>query len=434
MILLYFKQAWNMLKQERLFSSIHIIGTGLSITIVMILSIVYYIKIANIYPETNRDRTLYIQYVNEEGIKESYYRSGNISVKLIEDCFNSMDGIEAISLMEKNWDEEHYIQLTSNKEQLPVTIKFIDVDFWTVNPFKFIEGKQFSDSDFESGILTAVISSSTAKRIFGRTNVVGEYVSLDFKQYRICGVVKDASFVTNRTYANLWIPYTTRKYYLNHEGQTGYSGPMEATILASTHKDIESIKQRAVTWNERYNRSNDEVILKLNGQPDKHWQYTFRFFSNVIPDFRKILIGYSLIFLILLLVPAISLSGMTDSRMERRLGEMGIRRAFGAPSRQLIGQIISENLVFTILGGAAGLLFSYLLILLCADWIMTIGQIYMDLPLEGTKLLFTPSMLINIPVFLIALSVCFILNLMTALIPAWRASHKDIIHSLNAKQ
>ena len=41
-MLQYFKQAWNLIKQEKLFSSIYIIGTRLSITIVMVLSIVFY--------------------------------------------------------------------------------------------------------------------------------------------------------------------------------------------------------------------------------------------------------------------------------------------------------------------------------------------------------------------------------------------------------
>lgn len=37
--------------------------------------------------------------------------------------------------------------------------------------------------------------------------------------------------------------------------------------------------------------------------------------------------------------------------MERRLSEMGVRRAFGAPVGTLMTQIISENFLFTALGG-----------------------------------------------------------------------------------
>jgi len=125
---------------------------------------------------------------------------------------------------------------------------------------------------------------------------------------------------------------------------------------------------------------------------------------------------------------------MIDSRMERRLPEMGIRRVFGSPVKNLMLQIFSENFLFTLLGGLAGLLFSYILILISSDWIMTIGQRFMELPADGGAVVFTPEMLINIPVFLITLGVCFILNILAAFVPAWRASHKEIIHSLNAKQ
>lgn len=61
MSLLYFKQAWQLLRQEKLFSSIYILGTGLSISMVMVLTIIYYVKIADIYPETNRSRMLILK-------------------------------------------------------------------------------------------------------------------------------------------------------------------------------------------------------------------------------------------------------------------------------------------------------------------------------------------------------------------------------------
>lgn len=431
-MILYFKQAWNLIKQEKLFSTLYIVGTGLSITVVMVLSIVYYIRIANIYPETNRSRTLIVKSGVEQN-KDGGSNSSGISLKFIEECLRPLEGIEALTVMANDWND-HYMQYQHNKEQVQVTLKYVDTPFWTVFPFRFLEGKPFTAADFESGIPTAVISESTAKQLFGRTDVVGEYTSIDFKQYRICGVVRDASFVTSQTFANCWIPYTTLSEYNSSFGNTGYLGRMEATLLVASQGDIDKIKQGTQAWIERLNRSNEEYEFSLKGQPDRHWESTFRFWSNVAPDFTKIAWQYGLIFLILLLVPAISLSGMTDSRMERRLVEMGIRRAFGAPSGNLMKQIFSENFLFTLLGGLTGLLFSYVLILLSADWIMGIGGELINLPPEGTKVFFSPGMLLNLPIFFIALSVCFVLNLLTAMIPAWRASHKDIIYSLNAKQ
>ena len=63
MIRIYLKQAWETARQNRLFSSIYVVGTGLSIALTMTLFIIFYVKTAPIYPEYNRDRTLVVRYV-----------------------------------------------------------------------------------------------------------------------------------------------------------------------------------------------------------------------------------------------------------------------------------------------------------------------------------------------------------------------------------
>lgn len=61
--------------------------------------------------------------------------------------------------------------------------------------------------------------------------------------------------------------------------------------------------------------------------------------------------------LILLLVPAINLSSMTHSRLRQRVAEIGVRRSFGATRGGVMGQIVAENLVLTLMAGVVGLLF-----------------------------------------------------------------------------
>ena len=432
-MILYFKQAWNLIKQEKLFSSLYIIGTGLSITVVMVLSIVYYIRIANIYPETNRDRMLIVKNAMEESPNGDISVS-NLSYHTIETCFLSLHDTEAVSALYDPW-KKHFVQPPGSKEQLPATVKYVDTNFWHVFAFRFLQGTPFTEADFQSGIRTAVISESMSKRLFGTVDAVGQYVSLNFMPYRVCGVVKDASFVTETTFAQLWIPYTVNPGHKSSFAEGGTLGNFGVYILASSAGDMEKIRNEALDNVRKLNSTlPDQIELKLLGQPDRHWESTFRLYSNQVLDFTKIGWQHSLIFLILLLIPGISLSAMTDSRMERRLSEMGIRRAFGAPVKTLMGQIFTENFLFTLLGGLAGLIFSYILILISSDWIMNIGQSWSSVPPDGTKVIFTATMLINIPVFLIALGVCLLLNLIAAVIPAWRASHKDIIFSLNAKQ
>ena len=50
----YFRQALAMMREEKLFSGIYIAGTAMALAFTMVMAVVYYIKLAPIYPELNR--------------------------------------------------------------------------------------------------------------------------------------------------------------------------------------------------------------------------------------------------------------------------------------------------------------------------------------------------------------------------------------------
>ena len=66
--------------------------------------------------------------------------------------------------------------------------------------------------------------------------------------------------------------------------------------------------------------------------------------ANIEPDVDQARRQRLIIFIILLIVPAINLSSMTQSRLRQRVAEIGVRRAFGSTRLELMGQIIAENL------------------------------------------------------------------------------------------
>ena len=432
-MILYFKQAWNLIRQEKLFSAVYIIGTGLSITMVMVLSIVLYLKIANIYPETNRDRMLVVGPAAEVRGEEDISR-WSLSYRTVTTCFYPIENAEAVTAVFERY-MERYVQSVASDDQWPVVVRYVDHNFWRVFPFRFVGGKPFTEADWQSGIYTAVITETLSRKVFGTTEAEGRYINLDFRPYRVAGVVKDASMITSSTYADMWIPYTLMPDYQREVGEENTVGPFKAYLLApsSATKDIEQVRREAQENVRKYNSSMPEnVEFSISSQPDLYWQSLFRTGYMDI-NFLRIGMIYGLIFLVLLIVPAINLSGMTDSRIERRLAEFGVRRAFGAHNIQLLRQILYENVCFSLMGGLIGLLWSYLFIIFGRSWIMQIGQNISFLPPEGTEVIITPGMLLNIPVFLIALALCFLMNFLSAFVPAWRASKREIVYSINTK-
>lgn len=434
MLILSFKQAWNLIRQERLFSLIYIVGTGLSVTMVMVLSIIFYLKVANVYPETNRDRMLVASWGKVEADNSTSISS--LSEPVIQTCFGGLKGMEALSISTR-WRESGKVQPEGSSDQIPVMYRYVDTGFWKVFNFHYLSGKPFTAADMQSGMQTAVVAGSLAQRLFGTTDAVGRYVSLDFRPYRISGVVKDASAIADQAYAQLWLPNTANPRYepVSAYDKTGSLGIFNAYILAAPGTDLATLKAEAEENVRRYSQTlGEKTSFTMQGQPDYQWQMVLRAQGSINWDgFWKSILLYGIMLFILLLVPAVSLSGMTDSRMERRLAEMGVRRAFGAPRTMLMGQIVSENLLFTFLGGVCGLVCSYLVIWLTNSWIMDIVGNNNYSVAEGAGIGLSPVMMINYQVFGIALLVCFLLNLLSALIPAWRTAHRQIIYSLNAK-
>jgi len=137
--------------------------------------------------------------------------------------------------------------------------------------------------------------------------------------------------------------------------------------------------------------------------------------------------------LLFLFLPAINLSGLVSNRMEARRPEMGIRKAFGAKQGTLLSKVLFENLVLTLCGGAVGWVLSWIFIcvmrnnvlfkLLFQKW----GQKSIDFGFDF-QMFFTPTL------FLVCFVCCAVLNLMAALIPAWRSLRSPIVESLNQKR
>lgn len=129
--------------------------------------------------------------------------------------------------------------------------------------------------------------------------------------------------------------------------------------------------------------------------------------------------------LLFLIVPAINLSALTFSRHEQKLGELGIRRSYGAPRGSILSQVMTESLLYTLIGGLLGFLFS-----IVAVYAMR-NLLFLDF--MGSNFEMSWWQVFNAGSFFIALLLCIILNLLSSIIPAWLMSRKEIIDALNRR-
>lgn len=429
----YLRQAMQMLRQNKFFSIIYITGTGLAITMVMILAILYYFRTGNIAPETNRDRMLVIQHgkiLNK--VEGQGNGSSRLSYPTIKECFYSMQTPEAVTAILPIGEQTEFIQTPRSDEVYNGLVMGTDVAFWKIFQFRFLAGKPYTEEEFTSGIRKAVVSESLARRLFNTSDATGKSFLLNFEEYQVSGVVKDVPSIAQFCYAEMWIPFTNRPSQIQGSKWCDFIlGHMQLYILAKKPGDFDAIRREAEENCRRYSANIPQYNFVLNEQPDTVLRAWLRTDSFASPKFMKLFIQIFSVIFLLLLVPSINLTGMTASRMKKRMEELGIRKAFGAQNRTLLLQILYENLLLTLLGGLIGLLISYGLIFMLKGWLL--GNYDWDGSSLTASIDLSPGMLINPAIFGYTLIFCLILNLMSALVPAWRALRRPIVDALNDK-
>jgi putative ABC transport system permease protein len=181
---------------------------------------------------------------------------------------------------------------------------------------------------------------------------------------------------------------------------------------------------------EEYNKIIGEHSWEITSRNRPYDQETqsIAHFANAEPNLPGERGRQLVIFLILLIVPAINISSMTQSRLRQRVSEIGVRRAFGSTRLEIMSQIIAENFIVTLLAGALGLLMSVVFAFVGSS--MLFAQ-------EFSTSLATPevdaSMLLQLDTFLWAFFFCFVLNLLSSGVPAWWASRIGIVSAINGK-
>lgn len=431
------RQFFTLLRQQRLFSGIYITCTALSTALTMTLFLVVYIMFGPVYPEQERGRMAILQAV--------YYNMGEgraVSTSAnaeLADSLRKMPEVEVLCTI-NNMSSQSV--LASNSEAITCRTQLVDKEYWQVFGFRFIHGRGFEHSECQANSPVCVITEGLARKVFGQTNVVGRTLKTSSSDIidihsdsllHVVGVVEDASIATPMTYVQLWLP-NDNSLEPNSMGYR-FFGRRMLVMLLRKGTTVEQLQTNVARMEENVNHelaaSGLDRQLCLYGQPDIHWKSCFRrnHTVNAEPFLRRVL-GLLLAFL---LIPAMNMSSMVASRVNARTNEMGIRRAYGATRTGLLWQVLQENFMLTLIGSLLGLVISWIIMVLGADWLpfilaknriqdLTIPvQIHVDMLVSGW-------------IMAAMLTANLVLNLVSALVPTMWILRRRVTEEINQKR
>ena len=409
------RQILSLIRQNPFFSTVSILGTAVSIAFVMVVYMVYDIQTANLSPEVHRDRMVYSSYGYSYRRADHSNSNTGMSYRTAHAIFDGLPGAETVTYLGPDYILYCGPSLSQGMRR---TVRRVDLNYWRVYDIPLVAGRLFSKEEFEACRDVVVIGERLAREAFGSAEeAVGKSYFVNFRPTRIVGVTRDVSSLFTFAFGEVWMPYSTQTANIGSEGLRGEFKAMALTRPGVSTTELKGQIERSLA---RFNETLTEYKLEL---PDLSTYRERQFFRSdtLSPVVTCVILG-----LILLLVPAINVSGLISSQMSRRMAELAVRKAYGADRITLIVQLLRENLALALVGALVGFLLSCLFLWMGKDWMLGYGA--PDANFEvSVWLFFRPA------VFVAVLVVCLLFNLLSVFIPAWNATRRPIAEVLGGE-
>ncbi len=305
--------------------------------------------------------------------------------KLASDVAASANRNVSIRYKEKNADNVGINGATSN--------------YLNIQGLNIERGRMFTEEEARSAVKVAVIGQSLQEALFEEEDPLGKQVRLGGQKFTVIGILeKQGSFLGLGDSDNrIIVPIKSygQIYGLRWGIQIGVKFPSEQAALDGEY-EIEGLMRqvRGIDAAE----GNDFAINKPQA-----FEEQLSAFKNGLYMGGFVLVGLSL------LIGGIGIMNIMFVSVRERTKEIGIRKAVGAKSWEILTQFLIEAVMICMLGGLVG-------VALAGVFTVMIDQI------------FTATM--NLSVVFVAFMICTLVGVFFGFIPAYKAAKSDPIESL----
>jgi putative ABC transport system permease protein len=439
----YFKIAIKVLKRNKLYTFISLFGISFTLMVLMLASAVLENELGNNPPLSKGDRILFLPALQGEGYareREVKYdttevdgvlkidstvtqkintnnvnmsSSSSLGYKFYKDKISKMTTPEMSSV----FIDYSPLDVFPEGQKLSLNGNLTDANYWKIFDFKFLEGGPFNGEAVSNQANVIVLRESIARKYFGeQASYLGKELVWGLNgPFKVVGVVEDVSTSNRSVRADFFVPITWASP-ADLDYSNGYFGSCVVALLAKDKAGISDMEEelRTLENNLELKDNFDKFVILEKDMADIYaWTFIGSQKDREGKNFLRIVFGVLAFFLV---IPILNLVNLNVTRIFERSSEIGVRKAFGAKTGDLLLQFLFENLIITFIGGVLGVLFTLLLINV----------------LNNAEVFGSSKITFNFSLLFICLLITFVFGLLSGFLPAWRISKTPVAGALKS--
>ncbi|HEY6661139.1 MAG TPA: ABC transporter permease, partial [Pyrinomonadaceae bacterium] len=231
-------------------------------------------------------------------------------------------------------------------------------NYFDVLNVKAIQGRTFlpEEDKTKNGNPVVIVSYDSWQRRFGGDpSLVGKDILINNHQFRVIGITPAGFKGTEFVYSpEIWLTASMMEWaepgatWLDDRGTKNFFGIGRLKTGISSRQAEASLNLLSQQLAKEYPEDTEGQTIKV-GAP-----------GFILPDLRGAVVSFTWVMMaavgLVLLVTCTNLAGLMLARATDRRKEIAIRLAMGANRLRLIRQLLTESILLSFLGGAAGLL------------------------------------------------------------------------------
>ena len=292
------------------------------------------------------------------------------------------------------------------RNKVKMSYQGIDYNYGDVQKINIIYGRMLNESDVLGRKPNIVLEKRAAERLYGTADAVGKTFRTTIygstSDYYVVGVYEQEMSALMALMQGMnsggtesaFIPYTILTWPNDYFFQLN--------LFTADHVDIETFRQKFIRYEAKVKNRREQDIVYYSAADEM---------NSMDSMMGGLSVAVGAIAAISLLVGGIGIMNIMLVSVTERTREIGIRKALGARTRDIMIQFLTESALISALGGIIGIAFG-------------VGTVSLGASLLGVSAVVQPSIIV------VAVSFSAIVGIFFGLYPASKAAKADPIDAL----